>query len=250
MFGTVSREFKLKYKRSMLGAFWVIANPLAMITVYTLIFSQVMRAKLPGVDSTFAYSIFLCAGLTTWTLFSEILGRAQNLFIDNANLIKKLNFPKLCLPVAVVLSACINFAIIFGLFLVFLLLTDNLPGWPLLAVIPLLVILIMFATGLGLIIGVVNVFFRDVGQLFGIFVNFWFWGTPIVYSINILPEALRPYAQLNPITGVVTGFQEIFVNHHWPNWELVWPAASEGVVLCFIAAWLFKSRVGEMVDEL
>ncbi|EKF9799803.1 ABC transporter permease, partial [Vibrio cholerae] len=103
--GNVKREFKLKYQNSLLGAAWNVINPLAMIVVYTVIFSQIMRAKLPGIDNSFAYSIYLCSGILTWGLFSEIVGRAQNVFLENANLIKKINFPRICLPVTVLCNA-------------------------------------------------------------------------------------------------------------------------------------------------
>src|SRR3546814_13093902 len=86
-----------------------------------------MRAKLPGIDSTFAYSIYLCAGLLTWGLFAEIVGRSQNVFLEHANLLKKLSFPRLCLPVTLVLSSLVNFAIIFGLFTAFLVISGNFP---------------------------------------------------------------------------------------------------------------------------
>src|SRR3546814_999156 len=106
--GSVKREFQSKYRNSLLGAAWTVLNPLAMILVYTVIFSQIMRAKLPGIDSTFAYSIYLCAGLLTWGLFAEIVGRSQNVFLEHANLLKKLSFPRLCLPVTLVLSSLVN----------------------------------------------------------------------------------------------------------------------------------------------
>ena len=86
--GSVKREFQSKYRNSLLGAAWTVIQPLAMIVVYTVIFSQVMKAKLPGVDTTFAYSIYLCAGIITWGLFAEISGRAQNIFLEHANLLK------------------------------------------------------------------------------------------------------------------------------------------------------------------
>ena len=86
--GSVKREFQSKYQNSVLGAAWTIFNPLAMILVYTVIFAQVMHARLPGMDNTFAYSIYLCAGILTWGMFAEITGRAQNIFLDNANLLK------------------------------------------------------------------------------------------------------------------------------------------------------------------
>lgn len=248
--GNVQREFQSKYRNSLLGAAWTVLNPLAMIVVYTVIFAQVMRAKLPGVDSTFAYSIYLCAGVLTWGVFAEITGRAQNMFLDHANLLKKLSFPRLCLPVTVVANASLNFAIVFALFTVFLLVTGNFPGWPYLGVLPVLAIQIAFAIGLGISLGVLNVFFRDVGQFFGIFLQFWFWLTPIVYSATILPESIRPLMAYNPMATLTAAYQTILVTGQWPNWQTLWPVALLSLLLCALGFRLFKTHAGEMVDEL
>ena len=112
---SVKREFQSKYKNSVLGVAWNILNPLAMIIVYTVIFSQIMRTRIPGSSSSFSYSIYLCSGLLMWTLFSEIVLRSQNVFIENANFIKKINFPKICLPVIVIFNALVNFFMFFAL---------------------------------------------------------------------------------------------------------------------------------------
>ncbi len=248
--GSVKREFQSKYRNSLLGASWTIINPLAMIVVYTVIFSQVMKAKLHGVDSAFAYSIFLCAGILTWGLFAEIVGRAQNTFLENANLLKKLSFPRLCLPVTVVVNAAINFVIIFGLFSGFLVLSGNFPGWPFFAMLPLLGILVAFAIGLGITLGVLNVFFRDVGQLFGIFLQFWFWLTPIVYPVNILPERLQALMKFNPMACLIEAFQLVLVSGQWPNWYGLWPVTLLAIVFCVLGLRLFRRHVGEIVDEL
>jgi lipopolysaccharide transport system permease protein len=248
--GSVKREFQLKYRNSLLGAAWVLLQPLAMILVYTVIFSQVMRAKLPGVESTFGYSIFLCAGILTWGLFSEITTRSQNMFLDNANLLKKLNFPRLCLPVTAVTTALLNFSIIFGLFTAFLLISGNFPGWAYLALLPLLGILVMFAAGLGIVLGVLNVFFRDVGQFFGIFITFWFWLTPIVYPPSILPERVQPLMALNPMASLMAAMQGVLVRGEWPQWgSLLYPFVL-ALALCLLGLRLFRRRAGEMVDEL
>ena len=248
--GSVKREFQAKYRGSMLGATWNVLNPLAMILVYTVVFSTVMRARLPGVDSVFAYSIYLCAGVLTWGLFTEIVGRAQNVFVDNANLIKKLSFPRICLPVVVLLSASLNFAIIFGLFTAFLLATGNFPGWTYAAVFGVLAVEIVFAIGLGMTLGVLNVFFRDVGQFFGIVLQFWFWLTPIVYSVQILPDSVRPLMAWNPMAAVVGAYQDILVNAQWPQWRELLPATLLGLALCVMGVHLFRAHGGEMVDEL
>lgn len=114
--GSVKREFQARYRNSLFGALWTVLNPLSMIVVYTVIFSQIMRARLPGVDDGLAYSVYLCAGLLTWGLFAEITSRSQSMFLENANLLKKISFPRICLPVIALLNAGINFAIILALF--------------------------------------------------------------------------------------------------------------------------------------
>ena len=248
--GSVKREFQSRYRNSLFGALWTVLNPLSMIVVYTVIFSQVMRARLPGVDDTMAYSIYLCAGLLTWGLFGEITQRSQNMFLENANLLKKISFPRICLPVIVLCNAAVNFAIILGLFLGFLLITGRWPGLPLLALIPLLALQVMFAAGLGMILGVLNVFFRDVGQLFGICLQFWFWFTPIVYPLAILPESIQRLLALNPLTALMNSYQNLFVYGQWPVWNSLLPTLVIGVLFCVIGMRLFRQRVGEMVYEL
>lgn len=250
IFSSVKREFQSKYRNSLLGMAWMIINPLAMIVVYTVIFSQLMRSRLPGVDSTFAYSIYLCAGVFTWGLFAEIVSRAQNVFIENANLIKKLSFPRLCLPIIVVLNAVLNFSIVFGLFVIFLVVSGNFPGWAFLGVFPVLMIQTAFSIGLGMTLGVFNVFFRDIGQLFGIVLQFWFWFTPIVYPANILPKEASWLLAFNPMAIVIEAYQQIFVYGGWPDWPRLIPVLVLAAVLCALGAHLFRRHAGEMVDEL
>jgi lipopolysaccharide transport system permease protein len=230
---------------------WVVLNPLAMIVVYTVVFSQVMKAKLPGVDSTFAYSIYLCAGVLTWGLFAEIVGRAQNIFLEYANLMKKLSFPRMSLPVIVALNAGINFAIISALFLIFLLFTGNFPGWVILGAIPVLFIQVAFSIGLGIVLGVLNVFFRDVGQFFSIVITFWFWFTPIVYPSAILPDKARHLLmEWNPMAPMIAAYQRIFVSEQWPDWSTLMIPTIVAVALCMFGLRLFRKRAGEIVDEL
>lgn len=248
--GSVRREFQAKYRNSLLGAAWTILNPLAMILVYTVIFSQVMGNRLQGNSGHFAYSIYLCAGVLTWGLFAEIATRGQNVFLENANLIKKLQFPRICLPIVVVLNAFVNFAIIFGLFSVFLAFSGNFPGWAYLALLPVLAVLMLFAIGLAMVLGVLNVFFRDVGQFFTILLQFWFWFTPVVYPVSALPREFRAWLALNPMAALVQACQDILLDGRLPNWPSLLPAALLALLLCALGLHLFRRRAGEMVDEL
>ncbi|HEY8682076.1 MAG TPA: ABC transporter permease [Rhodanobacter sp.] len=248
--GSVRREFQGRYRNSLLGATWTVLQPLAMITVYTVVFSELMRTRLPGMDSPYAYSVYLCAGLLTWGLFGEILQRGQTVFLDNGNMIKKLNFPRICLPAITVINALVNFAITFSIFLIFLALTHSFPGWVVLYALPILLVQVAFAAGLGIIAGVLNVFFRDVGQFVNILLQFWFWFTPIVYSTTTLPASVQPLIKLNPMTPLAKAYQGIFVYRQMPDWHTIWPVAVLAGGLCVIALLLFRRRAGEMVDEL
>jgi lipopolysaccharide transport system permease protein len=248
--GSVKREFQSKYANAVLGAVWSVLSPLAMILVYTVIFSEVMRTKLPGADSGFAYSIYLCAGILTWGLFAEIIARGQSMFIEQANLIKKISFPRICLPLIVVLNALVNFGIIFGLFLVFLIATGNFPGWIFFTLLPVLVVQVLLAIGLAMIAGVLNVFFRDVGQFVTIAMQFWFWLTPIVYPVSILPAQVRSMLVWNPMAPLIGAYQSVLVHGAAPDWAAIWPVAVLALLLCVFGMRLFRKRAGEMVDEL
>jgi lipopolysaccharide transport system permease protein len=248
--GTVRREFEARYRNSLLGAAWTVLQPLAMITVYTVVFSKLMSARLPGMEGPYAYSTFLCSGLLTWGLFAEILQRGQSVFLENGNIIKKLNFPRICLPAITVLNALVNFGITFSIFLVFLLITGNFPGWIVLYTIPVLAVEIAFAIGTSVVAGVLNVFFRDVGQFFVILLQFWFWFTPIVYSITTLSPAARNLIHFNPMTPLAQAYQNIFVYGLAPSWPSIVHVAILAVVMCALGFFLFRRHAGDMVDEL
>jgi lipopolysaccharide transport system permease protein len=248
--GLVRREFAARYLQSVLGAAWALLTPAATIAIYTLVFANVMAARMPGSDDRFAYSIYLCAGLLPWNYFSEVLLRALTVFLEHAALLKKVSFPRAVLPVALLCSATLNFAIIFGVFLVVLIGLGRFPGWAVLAVVPLLILQQAVALGLGVLLGVLNVFFRDVGQLVGVVLQFWFWLTPIVYSASVLPERARAWLALNPLTALVESYQRILLTGAWPQWaDLRWHALL-ALLLCGLAGFAFSRLQGELVDEL
>lgn len=248
---SVAREFHSRYRESLLGAFWSVANPLTMIVIYTVIFGHFMRPTLPGHAQTpFAFSIYLCAGIVTWSLFAEMLGRLNNVFLENGNLIKKASFPRACLPVIVALGALLNFAIIFAIYLAFLALIGHWPGWALLGVVPLLALQTLFALGLGVFLGTLNVFFRDVGQLTGVVLQFWFWLTPIVYTFAGLGETARGILYHNPMRPLIAGYQRIFLDKAMPDFATLAPLAALTVALLLLGGKFFLARVGELVDEL
>jgi lipopolysaccharide transport system permease protein len=247
---SVVRELRLRYAGSVLGALWQVMSPLAMIVVYTLVFSKLMRARLAGIDEPYAYAIFVCCGLLAWTMFTEILLRSQMMFIDNANLLKKASFPRSCIPAIVVASALANFAVVYGVFVALLALSGHWPGWVILALPVPILLLALLGFALGVFLGIVHVFFRDVGQVLGIVLQVWFWLTPIVYPVQQLPAEYQQWIAVNPVTPIAFALQSIFVAHAWPDWQtLVYPAAlATALMVASVAA--FRRQSPWIVDEL
>ena len=128
--------------------------------------------------------------------------------------------------------------------------SGNFPGVVCIAIIPLTMALIAFAMGLGLTLGVLNVFFRDVGQFFSIFLQFWFWFTPVVYPINTIPLSFQSIIQWNPMASIVEGFQAVLVHKQWPELQSLQWVSCLAILFCVLGISLFRKHSGEMVDEL
>lgn len=251
--GSVRRDIEAQFRGSLLGGAWVLIQPLAMISVYTLVFANVMRNRLAGVESAYGYSIYLCAGLLAWTYFAESLGRLQAVFVANANLLKKATFPRICLPLIAMGVTSFNFMVISGLFLLFLLASGNWPGWVIFAVLPALAVQVLWTLGLGMLAATVNVFFRDVGQLVNVGLLFWFWLTPIVYPASVLPAWAQGWAWLNPFAVFVHHYQQVFVYAQVPGrtaWLALAAMAVVGAGLLWLGWRVYQQRAPEMADEL
>src|SRR5262249_7274543 len=154
---------------------------------------------------------YLMAGMLAWSLFSELVSRSLTVFVDNGNLLKKMMFPRICLPLIVSGSALVNnLFLLFAILAVFSLLVHQ-PSWNTIWLPVLRFLHVMLGVGLGLLLGVINVFIRDVGQVVPIVLQFWFWFTPIVYMPNILTGRYKDWLFLNPITPLVNAYQNILV---------------------------------------
>ena len=247
----VAREFRSRYMGSLLGAVWAVLSPLSMIAIYLVIFSAVMRAKLPGgTGSPLDYGLFLCTGILVWTFFAEVVSKCQTVFVEYGNLLKKMSFPRITLPVIVLLTAIVNFIFVAVLFLLLLLVLGRFPGAVMTAFLPLLAVQQTFAIGLGIFLGTLHVFFRDVGQAWAVLLNLWFWATPIVYHVSILPEWAHEALSWNPLTPLFLSYQEIVLSGRWPVWRELWLPLVAAVVFSVVGLAVFRRLSGQMVDEL
>lgn len=247
---SIRNDLQTRFARNKLGGAWLVLHPMAQVAVFALVLSGVFAARVGDLTGPFAYAMYLTAGTMAWTLFAELVTRGQMLFIEHGNLLKKIAFPKICLPLILCGSTLANAAALAAVALLFFALAGAWPGWVLLWLLPLYGVTMAFGLGLGLLLGVLNVFMRDVGQVTPIVLQFWFWFTPIVYMLNILPGGLGALMRLNPMYHVVTGFQSVMVFKTAPA---LWPLVGVGgVALCLVAValWCLRAAGREMADVL
>lgn len=199
----VWRDVKVRYKQTVLGIAWVALQPLATTIVFTLIFGNL--AKLPS--DNLPYAVFALAGLLPWNYFAGAIGKGGASLVGSANLISKVYFPRLIIPISSVLAGLVDFAIVFALLVVLVLFYGYLPSvyWLLLPFFLLLAV----ATALGgsLWLSALNVQYRDVGYLIPFFVQLVFFATPVVYPQSMIPAPWNVVYALNPMAGVVEGFR-------------------------------------------
>jgi lipopolysaccharide transport system permease protein len=247
---SIKSELKGRYARSKFGAAWLILNPLAQASIFALVLSEVLGAKLPGIANKSAYAVYLVAGMAAWSLFSEIVLRCSNVFVEFSSVLKKISFPRLCLPIIVGGSALLNHVLLLLAAAVVCLFFGRLPGTAWLTLPLAIIVIAMLAFGVGLLLGIFNVFARDVGQVLAIVLQFWFWLTPVVYVPDALPAKLKFWIDLNPMTAIVRVYQDALLSDRLPDWStLVFPVVV-GALLSALAFFVFRKASPELVDAL
>lgn len=250
IYSSIKNDLIHRFAASKLGCMWTILNPLAQVLIYALILSNVLHNKLHGSDSPYAYAIYLMAGLLGWNLFNELIMNATRLFVANANLMKKIQFPKVVLPLITAGSTVVNNILLFIVMLVIFALLGHGFNWTLLWLVPLTIAVVLLGLGIGLILGVFNVFIRDIDQAVPIVMQIWFWFTPVVYPEDIIPVHYRALLQLNPMYCLIDGYHRVIFNNLKPNLHYIIYEAVLGFVLCGLGFWLFRRAGAEMVDVL
>lgn len=247
---SIRNEFITRFTRSRLGGLWMIIHPLAQVAIYALILSNILAAKLPGIDNKYAYALYLMAGSLAWNLFSEIINRFLNLFIDQGNLMKKISFPRITLPVIVTGSCLLNNVLLLIAVLIVFALLGQMPNVNMIWLAPLTIIVIAFAAGLGLILGVLNVFVRDIGQVTPIILQIWFWFTPIVYPATIIPDYLKGSLEFNPMYAIASAYHDVMVYDRAPDASSLLVPLAVSLVLLLLGLFMFRRAAPEMVDSL
>lgn len=247
---SISTEFRSRFIRSRLGGLWMILHPLSQVLIFSFALSAVLSARLPGIENRYAYGIYLMAGMLAWSLFTEIVSRCLTLFIDNGNLIKKLAFPKITLPIIATGTALVNNGLLFISMLAIFGAVGHSASAALFWLPGLVLINIAFSLGVGLTLGVLNVFLRDIGQIVPVVLQFMFWFTPIAYMTQIIPERYQPWLVLNPLIPLVTAYHEVIVYNRVPDVASLATTALIAGISLLLALVLFRRASPEMVDLL
>ena len=254
----VKRDFQGRYAGSLLGFVWSLVHPLWQILLFTFVFSTVMkvspvgglRTAPAGEPHTEHFAVFLFGGLLPWLALHEGVLRSSTAITEQASLVKKLRFPSEILVLSVVLAALLHQAIAAVIYLAVLAWLGDLAwgGLPLLLLaVPLQVALTL---GLGLVVAATHVFFRDTAQALGLFFNAWFYLTPVVYPLFLVPERFRGWLELNPLTPLVGLYRQAFLGGQISLVPGTGSLAVVAAVLLFAGLWLFGRLKGAFADEI
>jgi lipopolysaccharide transport system permease protein len=237
-------RIRVRYKQSVLGLGWALAQPVALMAIYTMIFSVVTRMPSEGVP----YAAFVYAGLLPWTFFATGVGSAAGSLVSHAQLITKVYFPREIVPLTYVLAGMFDF-VIASLVLGALMVWYSLPvGLSMLWVIPVLLIATSFVSALALFLSAVQVRFRDVGFAIPLLMQIWMFASPVVYPLSAVPERFRAFYILNPMAGVVENFRRVVLQRTQPDLESLWTAAIVSSLALPVSYLLFKHTEATMAD--
>lgn len=247
----VKRDFSTLYKQTILGPAWILLNPFLTTVFFTLVFGHI--AKIPT-NSVPQFLFYMC-GNVLWGFFSKILTKTSSLYLSNAGLLKKVYFPRLSIAITTCITSFINFLIQFAMFFVFLiyfLLKGNSihPNICIVFVPVLLLICAFIAVGVGLIITSATTKYRDLSVLISFGTQLWFYATPIVYPISSIPETIRGYFSINPLSYLAEGFRYAFLGTGEFNTNQILISAAVSVIILLIGLFAFSRSERNFSDTL
>lgn len=244
----VARDIRGRYVGSIIGIFWSILNPLLQLVLFTLVFSVVLDIRFGTEASTGRFAEYLFCALLPWTAFQEAVTRSSRTFIENSNLIKKVQFPLEVLPFSIVTSAFIHQFLGTLLFVLILIANQglNIQLFPVVFILFIFQILMIY--GLSVVVACLNVFVRDIAQILGVLFMLVFWITPIVYPKSKAPELFRLLLNLNPLTHMVEVYRFVFLGSPEPSIVGVFYWLAFCVAAYHLGQFVLRRTQKELVD--
>lgn len=239
----VAKDLKLKYRGSVFGFIWSLANPLIMIAVYTVAFTYILQLRTP------AFVFYLMLGILAWTFFANAIVMSTGSLVDNGGLVRSIWFPRAILPIATVLFNLSQYLLTAIVFLpVMMVIYGVAPVTPMLAFPIFLALQVGLTVGLALIAAVGTAFFRDVRHFVDVGIAMLFWATPVVYETSQLPDTVRRAILLTPLSPYVTAYHDVFYYRQWPAAE-VWALAVLYAIVALVAGLWLITRVEDRLTE-
>src|SRR5437773_3786131 len=237
------RDIKVRYKQTVIGAGWAICQPLMTMVIFTIVFGNFAKIPSDGLP----YPIFAYTALLPWNFFAQALGRSGISLVGSANLITKVYFPRLIIPIAAAVASIVDFAIAFVILLGMVIWFGIAPSWGMLALPLFLLLTLVTALSVGLWLSALNVRYRDVGHIIPFLIQFWMYASPVVYPVSLVPEKWRLLYSLNPMAGVIAGFRWGLGNAH-PAFDVMAVSAFMLLILLFGGVVYFKRMERTFAD--
>jgi lipopolysaccharide transport system permease protein len=236
------QEIKTMYAQTYFGLLWSVFRPLITLVIFSVIFNFFLK-----VPTEKPYYIFAFAGMIAWNFFSQIANNAATAILSKQNLIRKMYFPKLILPLAKVLVAGVDFAVSLVIIFLMMLYEGGMLGWHTLSL-PIFVLLnVLCGLAVALWMNSLNIRFRDLHQIIPAIIGIAIWVTPVFYPTTIIPQGYEVFVYANPMAGIIKGFRFALLGEEFPEWQY-WVAISITTVLALIGAWYLTQTEDKMVD--
>lgn len=245
----VVRDLRARYIGSFMGVFWSVVHPLVLLASYTFVFAVIFKVGPPADSGTESFPLFLFCSILPWLFFQETLQRSSTVILDNASLVTRTLFPTEILPVTVLIAALVNHAVGFAILAVVLAVAGKLSAFVFLLPVYTLC-LVLFTLGTAWLVSSLNVFVRDVAQVLGVVLVFWFWVTPIFFTADRLPAGLRFLIAWNPLAYVVAGYRDCLLRRALPNPASLAILAAVALLVFAAGGLFFRITKREFVDVL
>lgn len=232
----VMRDLQVLYKQALLGAGWAILQPVFAVIIFSIIFGFIVRMPSEGVP----YPLFAFAGVLPWTYFAEAVRRSGVGLVTDAELVRKIYFPRLIMPLANVVSPLVDFCIAFVVLLIVMAFYGIAPNVKMLVIPFLMIVAALLALSIGLWLAPINVRFRDIKHTLPFMIQIWMYASPIVYPLSLVPEQWRVLYSLNPMVGVIEGFRWAVFGQGEPNFMAL--GMSAGIIVVLLAGGLVFFR--------
>jgi lipopolysaccharide transport system permease protein len=244
MFTLAGRDIKLRYKQTALGMIWVVLQPLMAAGIFTVVFGKIAKLSSDGVP----YFLFAFAGQLGWNVFSNTVSKASGSLVGNSNLISKVFFPRLVLPLSTIPSTLVDFGVAAVMMVVLMIGYHTAPGWPLLWVPLWMVLLLAMSMGIGLVTAALMVTYRDVAYILPVFMQMLLYASPVAYGVSSVPKSMLMFYYVNPVSPILEGFRWSLLGTSMPDWRFVGYAAGVSVVLMVAGAFGFKRMERRFAD--